>query len=528
MRITKRLLPAVAVMSAGALGLTACGGDAAGDAALVSGGTFVAAVNGEVNDTNPMTSTQPQERQLASYAYETLVYTHEDGEFVPWLAESWEVADDGRSVAFEIKDGVACQDGTTFDAGAAARNLEYHADPDNTSVHHGSRVPAGLTAEAEGPTLTVTAAEVDPFLMSKVGAVEMLCEAGLDDPESLQGATNGTGLYELTEARPDAFVFTARDDYDWGPDGLTSEAEGLPDGLEIQVVTDESTRANLLIAGDLNAARITGADRSRVEAQGFEHTGLINPIGQMLFNERADRPTSDPLVREALSIGFDREEAAEVVSGGHAVDLDSLITESPHLCVPDDGPVWELPGFDPERAGSLLDEAGWTADADGLRQKDGEPLEISFVYDAASDTHAPAAELLREYWLEIGVQIDLEAMDGAAWSEYLYETLDWDTGWIQISSGGPTIQDAFYGGATPDDGGLNFMAVDDDEYTEAADRALSASPDEACGHWHEAERILVDNFHTFPTTGTELPTFMNGAVFAETSYIQAPSIRMTE
>ena len=78
-------------------------------------------------------------------------------------------------------------------------------------------MPAGLTAEAEGPTLTVTAAEVDPFLMSKVGAVEMLCEAGLDDPESLQGATNGTGLYELTEARPDAFVFTARDDYDWGP-----------------------------------------------------------------------------------------------------------------------------------------------------------------------------------------------------------------------------------------------------------------------------------------------------------------------
>ena len=526
MRSTQRILPALALVSVSALALTACGGQGQGSADLVSGGTFVAAVNGEVSDRNPLTSTQPQERQFATYGYETLVYTHEDGELVPWLAESWEIDDDGTTVVFEIKDGVTCTDGSAFDAEVAARNLEYHADPDNTSVHHGSLVPAGLTAEADGSTLTVTAPDVDPFLMSKVGDVEMVCDAGLDDPEILQNETRGTGLYELTEVRPDTFIFTSRDDYDWGPDGLTSETEGVPDALEVRVVTDESTRANLLIAGDLNAARITGADRSRVEAQGFDKTALINPIGQLLFNERDDRPTSDPLVREALSIGFDHDEAAEVVSGGHPVALDSLITESPYLCVPDDGPVWERASFDAERAGQLLDEAGWEVGPDGMRQKDGEPLTISFIYDAASDTHAPAAELVREYWLEIGVQTDLEAMDGAAWSEYLYETFDWDTGWIQVSSGGPTIQNAFYGGATPDKGGLNFMAVDDEAYQEAADRALSASPDEACGYWHEAERLLVENFHTFPTTGTEMPTFMNGAVFAETSYIEAPSIRM--
>lgn len=527
MRI-KKPLSAIAVVSAGALSLSACGGGASSGADLVSGGTFIAAVNGEVSNTIPMTSTQPQERQIVSYAYETLVYTDESGEFVPWLAESWEESKDGKTVTYEIKDGVTCQDGTEFNAGVAAQNLEYHADPDNTSVHHGSLVPEGLKAEADGSTLTVTVPKSDPFLMSKAGTLEMVCSAGLEDPESLQNASNGTGLYELTEARPGSFIFTARDDYDWGPNGLTSATEGVPEGLEIQVVTDESTRANLLISGDLNAARITGADRARVEAQDFDHTGVINPIGQMLFNERKERPTSDPAVREALSIGFDREEAAEVVSGGNPVPLDSLITESPYLCVPDDGPVWKLPAFDPKRAGQLLDEAGWTLGGDGTRYKDGKPLEITFIYDAASDTHAPAAELLREYWMDIGVQTDLQALDGAAWSEYLYETFDWDTGWIQVSSGEPTIQDAFYGGATPEKGGLNIMATNDKDYDAAAKRALSASPDEACGLWEEAEKILVDNFHTFPTTGTELPTFMNGAVFEETSYIQAPSIRMTE
>ncbi|MGC2941682.1 MULTISPECIES: ABC transporter substrate-binding protein [unclassified Brevibacterium] len=528
MSTVKRPLIVVALVSVSALGLAACGGSEAKDASLVSGGTFISAVNGEITNTNPLTSNQPQERQFVSYAYESLVYTHEDGEFVPWLAESWDMDDGGKKVVFEMKEGITCQDGSDFTAEVAAKNLEYHADPDNTSVHHGSLVPEGLTANADDSTLTVAVADPDPFLMSKVGAVEMVCQAGLDDPETLENATNGTGLYQLTEARPNAFDFDRRDDYEWGPDGLTSGTEGLPDGLEIQVVTDESTRANLLVSGDLNAARITGADRSRVEAQGFEHTSLINPIGQLLFNERSDRPTSDARVREALSIGFDREEAAEVVSGGHPVALDSLITESPFLCVPDDGPVWELPDPDPQRAGQLLDDAGWKVGSDGKREKDGKPLTITFIYDAASDTHAPAAELLRESWLELGIQTELEAMDGAAWSEYLYETFDWDTGWIQVSSGGPTIQNAFYGGATPDKGGLNFMATDDAQYEKAAKRALSAAPDDACGYWHEAERLLVDNFHTYPTTGTEMPTFMNGSQFIETSYIQAPSIRMTE
>lgn len=527
---TGTIIRTSALLTAGVLSLTACGGSGGGgeDPVFVSGGTFTAAVNGEVNDTIPMTGSQPQERQVMAYAYESMIYTDEDGEFEPWLAKSWEESKDGISATLEMKPGVTCHDGMEFDAEVAAANLNFHADPDNTSVHTDSLIPAGLKAEGDGLTLEVTAPKPDPFLLSKIGTVEMVCEAGLEDPDSLQGVSNGTGLYELTEARPDTFVYTTRDDYDWGPGGLTSDTKGIPDGLEIQVVTEESTRTNLLISGELNAARIAGSDRDRVEAEEYDFTGVVNPIGQMLFNERKERPTHDPLVREALSIGFDQEEAAEVVTGGHPVELESLITESPYLCVPENGPLWDKPEYDADRAGELLDEAGWELGADGVRERDGEQLEIVFAYDAGSETHAPAAELLREDWLEIGVETDLRAMDGAAWSEHLYETFDWDTGWIQISSGGPTIQHSFYGGATPDKGGLNFMATESDEYDEVAEKAFTATPDDACKRWQDAEQLLVEDFHTFPLAGTVLPTFMNGAVFEETSYIQAPSIRMTE
>lgn len=531
--IPRRKAAAAAVLGiAAALVLTACSGgsspDGSGDEAdYVSGGTFRHAVFPEVGSIIPMSANQPQELQVITYAYESLIYTDQEGRELPWLARSWAVGDDGRSVTFELTEGVTFHDGTPFDAEVAAANINYHADPANASSL-ADALPAGLRATGEGMTLEVTADETDPFLATVVGDIWMVGAAGLDDPAGLEQASNGTGLYRLTDVQADRYVFETRDDYSWGPNGLTSETQGLPDGLEVTVVTDTSTRANLLISGELNAAAVEGPDQDRLDSSGYEFAGTINPIGQMLFNEREDRPTHDPLVREALILGYGHDDVAEVVSGGRPVELTSWITDAPFTCYNEE-PVWERPVSDPDRAAELLDEAGWVAGSDGTRAKDGEPLEIDFIYDATSSAHASAAELVAEDWAELGIATNLIAMDGAAWSEYLYETFDYDTGWIQIGVGSPVTQNRFYGGAFPEDGGLNFMGTNDPEYHELAAQATAAAdPEEACGYWEQAEKVVVENFHTFLLTGTIRPTYMSGATFEITDYVQPVTIRMTE
>lgn len=528
----------VAGTAVAALVLAACGGEDANngdngtpappaDGEVVSGGIFRHAVFPAVGSIIPMTATQPSEIQVITYAYETLIYADGEGEDHPFLAESWEVGDDGRSVTFQLKEGVTFHDGTEFTAEVAAANVNYHADPANSSTLT-DVLPEGTQATGDGLTLEVTAEATDPFLANIVGNISMVGQAGLDDPDSLEQASNGTSLYELTTVSADRYVFETRDDYTWGPNGLTSDTEGLPDGLEITSVTEDSTRANLLLSGDLNAAAVEGPDQERIEAAGYEFAGAINPIGQMLFNEREDRPTTDPLVREALVLGFNHEDAAEVVSGGRPYELTSWITDAPFTCFNEE-PVWARPESDPARAAELLDEAGWAEGSDGMRSKDGEPLEIDFIYDAGSSSHASAAELLAQDWQELGITTTLTAMDGAGWSEYLYETFDYDTGWIQIGVGSPVTQDLFYGGASPEDGGLNFMGTNDETYDGFADQARAAAdPDEACGYWEQAEQVVVENFHTFLLTGTIRPTYMSGAFFEITDYIQPVTIRMTD
>ena len=165
------------------------------------------------------------------------------------------------------------------------------------------------------------------------------------------------------------------------------------------MTTNESTAANLLLAGDLNAAQVvTGPDRARLEGARLKSAGVRNPVGEMLFNERSGAPD----VRPARARGAgdrprprrgrprDRAEGnavASVVPRGAAIRCCACPT-SPRGRFRSPTSI--------ERAGQLLDRGrlGRSGTA-GNGTKDGStPLTIKFIYDAATATHAPAAELV--------------------------------------------------------------------------------------------------------------------------------------
>jgi peptide/nickel transport system substrate-binding protein len=444
---------------------------------------------------------------------------------VPWLAESWQ--ETPTSITYTLKQGITCADGTRFTAETAAANVAYQADPAHGTFWHGSNITAGMTATADGATLTITSPEPNPFLLASTGAVEMVCQAGLDDPESLADATNGTALYSLTAAMPgSSYTYTKRDGYTWGPQGVTSDTPGLPDQIVGRVVTDEATAANLLLADELNAASIAGADRKRIEAAGLESVGVLNPIGEMLFNERPDRPTSDERVRRALTLALDRAAVGELVTDGEPEESVSLVNKTPLTCVAG-GPLWQLPATDVAAAGALLDEAGWVRGPDGQRSRDGRPLTIRFLYDGGTPSHAAAAEEVQQEWNALGITTELVAEDPAGWSTDLYQSYNWDTGFIQITPGSPVVLSLFFLGETSENGGYNFMAVENPEYEALARQAFTApSAEAACGLWQQAERELIERVDVFPVAETETPTYMSRATFEMPGAITPTSIRM--
>jgi len=76
------------------------------------------------------------------------------------------------------------------------------------------------------------------------------------------------------------------------------------------------------------------------------------------------------------------------------------------------GGVWD---YDPEAAEALLEEAGWTMGADGVRVKDGERLTLSLYTRRGSVTgDYEIAELVQGMLADVGIEVDLQVFESAS------------------------------------------------------------------------------------------------------------------
>jgi peptide/nickel transport system substrate-binding protein len=79
-----------------------------------------------------------------------------------------------------------------------------------------------------------------------------------------------------------------------------------------------------------------------------------------------------------------------------------------------DASLESLMGYDPERAEAILDEAGWTRDGDGVRQKDGENLSLLWLL---SEQTLPVGQFIQAELRKIGMEVELQVLAGAGLTE---------------------------------------------------------------------------------------------------------------
>ena len=91
----------------------------------------------------PTLAGRPRRRPVACLSmsyYETLLHSDNKGNLIPWLAESYKVADDQKSITFTIRKGVKFSDGSDLTADVVKWNLEQYMAPAG-----GAEPPAGAS-----------------------------------------------------------------------------------------------------------------------------------------------------------------------------------------------------------------------------------------------------------------------------------------------------------------------------------------------------------------------------------------------
>lgn len=514
--------------------LAACGGGGGGGGAAAPGapqvdGTFTMNLGTDPGSVNPYKSTGGFNRQVYGFAYDTLVGRGADGKAVPQLAESWKVTD--RSVTYTIGKSATCDDGQVLKPSDIAADFTYIKDPKTLSPWVALSVPVDYTVAADDAagTFTITSKTAFGSLLQGAGAVPIVCPAGLKDPDSIEHASAGTGPFKITTyVSGDHYNFERRDGYTWGPAGASTATPGTPKKVTIAFVSNESTMANQLVSGQINAAQITGPDRARLDkTPGIQRFDVPVIVGEINFNEASGRLFNDTQLRLAAASAVNRDDLAPVSTANQGTLATNLIAEAPVAC-PGDETTGALPTFDVAKANQTLDAAGWTQGADGVRTKDGKPLKVKVIYQTGAPQTASAVELLGQQLKAAGIGTDLVGLTNAAFLESLYTTADFDIFYSAINVEFPYMATTFFGGATPANGGRNAGDIDNQAFEKLSAKAAQAPVEEACSLWTQAHQELFKRADVIPVSNGDRPFYTAKATLQTVGLFAVPtSIRLT-
>ncbi|WP_336646824.1 TIGR04028 family ABC transporter substrate-binding protein [Microbacterium sp. USHLN186] len=343
-------------------------------------------------------------------------------EIEPWIATEWTVNADATQYTFDLRPDVTFSDGTALDAAAVKRNFDTYGlgDADRgLTVSEAINNYAGSEVVDED-TVTFRFSAPSPGFLQATSTIN----SGLLSPDTLDGTIEdfgagnaediiGSGPFTVTGEKLGAeLTLAARKDYDWAPEGVANQGRAYLDAVHVIVTPEDSVRIGSLVSGQADYVRYVQAfDEARVAQSGFElyapqTRGVNNSLGLRFTNPLL----ADIRVRRALVAATDAKEIVDTLfTENYPVATSTL--SSTATGYKDESAHYKP---DADKAAKLLDEAGWKAGADGIREKDGERLSFSVFESKPQPQSKQTLELVAQQWKKVGVELIVKPGDAGS------------------------------------------------------------------------------------------------------------------
>lgn len=399
----KSIYKKAALAAAAALmvfGLAGCGGSSGGGSAKGSDTL-------KVGITNFADSLEPTDNyfgwQVMRYGIgECLVHFDDKMNAEPWIAESWKVSDDKLSWTFKIKD-IKFSNGTPVTGEAVKKSIErtFEKAPRAKAMFELDHITAdgqNVTIYTKKPVATLPGMLGDPLFI----IVDTASDGKVDFAKA---GPICTGPYKVTSFSKAKCELDANEHY----------YDKVPfKHVVVNTIDDPNTRAMALQKGEVDiAVNVAPGDMQLFQDKNKFTISEISSIRDVLarLSVKEGKPLSDIRVRKALLQSLDRDTYAKVLL------KDTFIAGGPLLPPSVDYGFDELSKEYPdktniENANKLLDEAGWKdTDGDGIREKDGKPLALDFIFYSGRAELPLFAEATQSDAKKVGIQINLKNVD---------------------------------------------------------------------------------------------------------------------
>jgi len=376
------------------------------------------ALDADIATLDPTTSASMQDLRVFSNIYDTLLTKDESDNFVPALAESWDVSDDGLTYTFHLKKGVKFHNGEEL----KASDVVFTFNAAKASPYLEGQVIAVKDAEAvDDYTVQINMSyPYAPFLLSIHDTIYILNEKAVTEGGETYGENPvGTGPYKFVRHDVGEKVVLERfDDCYKGKAPIKN--------VEFKVITDSNTSLIALETGDVDftyeipmISAQSVKDNKDLEAHEYNSIQL----SYVLMNTEKE-PFNNKLLRQAINYAIDKDTIIQIAAEGMGNKTEGVLSKDIF------GYSEDVKGYayDAEKAKELLVQAGY-------------PNGLEITFKTMDGTYKKAAELIQENLRAIGITVNIELEEKNSYIQDLVSG-NYEVGNISVSVG----KDAdFYG-----------------------------------------------------------------------------------
>jgi peptide/nickel transport system substrate-binding protein len=371
--------------------------------------TVVFLIESSPTNLDPRIGTDGQSEHIDELLFDGLVVRDANFRVAPGLAESWNQPDP-LTLIFHLRKGVQFSDGRALTSRDVVWTLKSMRDGTLVTPKAGSYTSIASVEAKDDATVVFHLKTPDNFLLTNLssGAMGIVpYGSGRDFSRNLVGS----GPFRLVSQEMDKEVVIERNPFSASSAAWRHDAPGNIQRVRFAVVPDPTTRALELRKGSADVES-NSLQPDMLPVLAAEKNLLVESTGgtqvQYLGFNTIDPVLRDVRVRQAVACAIDLPLILKTLQAGRARPAMSLLPESHWAWT---GDVARYP-YDPARAARLLEEAGYRANADGVR------VHLSMKTSTDEGTRQLAATLQQQL-ARAGIALEIHSYESATYLQDL-------------------------------------------------------------------------------------------------------------
>lgn len=399
------------------------------------GGTMIIVVATTPRHLNPAVQSGTATGVPGAQLFATPLRFDENWNPQPYLAESWDISEDGLTVTLNLVQGATFHDGQPITSEDVAFSIE------TVKANHPFKTMFAPVESVEIPdehTVVIKLSQPHPALLLAMSSqllsiIPKHIYGDGQDPKSHPRNSEdvvGSGPFKLVEFKQGEHIILERNE------NFFIKDRPYLDRIIFRIIKDNQSRLLAMEQGEVHMFAFVGQPRDLNRLKKSENLVLtpegyaaIGPLNWLAFNLKRE-PLNDVRVRKAMAYAIDGNFINKALMLGMSKPASGpLVPDNPFYT--DQVEHYDL---DLDKANALLDEAGLTPDSDGMR------FALSVDYIPGAAMHKELAEYLKPQLKKVGIDVTVRAApDFPTWANRVGGH-DFDISWdVVFHWGDPVI-----------------------------------------------------------------------------------------